>query len=145
MAIDTESKGKKVVPSKEQDKGKDVVPPSEVTPVQTSSRDDDRPKEPPSGKRRNYDHYHEVTGPTNFCKVIMAPHLEAIPMPMDFTKHFPFVPQEVKLKTNTCCSWRVIVRLLNDTITLDQGQAVFAVVHQIKIGFMVSVSASSAP
>ncbi|XBH78849.1 hypothetical protein VPH35_104975 [Triticum aestivum] len=29
MAIDTENKGKEVVPSKEQDKGKDEVPPSE--------------------------------------------------------------------------------------------------------------------
>ena len=36
MQIDMENKGKEVVPSKEQDKGKDEVPPSEVTPVQVT-------------------------------------------------------------------------------------------------------------
>ena len=43
-------------------------------------------EKPPSGKLRNYGHYHEVGGLTTFCKVIMAPQLEAIPMPLDFTK-----------------------------------------------------------
>lgn len=56
MQIDTESKGKEVVLPKEQDKGKDVVPPSEVTPVQSPGTNDVQPKEPPSGKRWNYDH-----------------------------------------------------------------------------------------
>ncbi|KAE8800890.1 Pentatricopeptide repeat-containing protein [Hordeum vulgare] len=57
--------------SKERDKGNDVVPPLEVTSVQSPSTDDDVPEKPtplPNGKRRNYDHYHEVGGPTNFCK-----------------------------------------------------------------------------
>ncbi|KAE8783988.1 U-box domain-containing protein 4 [Hordeum vulgare] len=138
MQIDTESMGKEVVPPKEQDKGKDVVPPSEVTPIETPGRDDDQLEEPHNGKRQNYNHYHGVGGPTNFCKVPMALLLEVIPMTPDFTKHFPSVPHEFKLKTNTECSWRVTVRLLNDTVTLDQGWATFAIAHQIKIGFMVN-------
>ncbi|KAE8814174.1 Cohesin subunit SA-1 [Hordeum vulgare] len=78
-------------------------------------------EETPNGKRRNYDHYHEVGGPTNFCKVIMAPHLKTIPMPLNFMKHFPLMPQEFKLKANTKCSWRVTVPLLNSRVTLNQG------------------------
>ncbi|KAE8768524.1 Cohesin subunit SA-1 [Hordeum vulgare] len=57
-------------------------------PVRTRGWDNDQSEEPPSSKRQNYDHYHEVGGPTNFYKVIMAPRLEAIPMPLDFMKHF---------------------------------------------------------
>ncbi|KAM3401475.1 hypothetical protein ACQJBY_005920 [Aegilops geniculata] len=59
-------------------------------------------------------------------------------MPLDFTKHFPAVPTELKLKTNTGCSWRVTVRLTNSRVTLDQGWATFAAVHQIKIWYMVT-------
>ncbi|KAE8785061.1 U-box domain-containing protein 4 [Hordeum vulgare] len=103
MQIDNESKGKEVVPPKEEDKDKYAVSPSEVTPVQ----------------HRNYDHYHEVGGPTNFWKVIIIPRLEAIPMVLDFTKHFTSVPQEFKLKTDTDCFYRVTVRLLNGRVTLD--------------------------
>ncbi|XBI22399.1 hypothetical protein VPH35_063423 [Triticum aestivum] len=136
--IDTENKRKEVVASKEHEKGKDVVPPSEVTPVQSPTTDDDVLEEPPSGKRWNYEHYHEVGGPTTFCKVIMAPHLEAIPMPLDFKKQFPSVPQEFKQKTDIGFSWRVTVRLLNGRVTLNQGWATFVAVHQIKIGFMVT-------
>ncbi|KAM3280127.1 hypothetical protein ACQJBY_047115 [Aegilops geniculata] len=68
----------------------------------------------------------------------MTMKLEAIPMPLDFTKHFPAVPTEFKIKTNTGCSWRVTIRLINGRVTLEQGWATFAVVHQIKIGYMVT-------
>ena len=47
MQIDIENKVKEVVTSKEQDKGKDVVPPSEVTFVQSPATDDDMAEEPP--------------------------------------------------------------------------------------------------
>ncbi|KAE8817425.1 Speckle-type POZ protein [Hordeum vulgare] len=67
----------------------------------------------------------------------MALQLESIAMPLDFTKHFSFVPHEFKLKMNTWYSWRVIVRLLNGRVTLDKGWATFVVVHRIKIGCMV--------
>ncbi|KAE8776073.1 hypothetical protein D1007_51354 [Hordeum vulgare] len=55
MRIDTENKGKEAVTSKEQDEGKDVVPPSEVasvqmTHVQSLATDNDMPEEPPNGK-----------------------------------------------------------------------------------------------
>uniref|UniRef100_A0A8I6XFY2 TF-B3 domain-containing protein n=1 Tax=Hordeum vulgare subsp. vulgare TaxID=112509 RepID=A0A8I6XFY2_HORVV len=143
MAIHTDNKEKEVVPPKEQEKGKDVMPPIEVTTVQVMhvqslATDNVHPKEPPSGKRYNYVHYHDVAGPTNFCKVIMSPQLKAIPMPLDFKKNFPSVAQEFKLKTNTRCSWRVTVRPLNDRVTFDKGWADFASVHQIKICFMVT-------
>ncbi|KAE8778681.1 Cohesin subunit SA-1 [Hordeum vulgare] len=92
----------------------------------------------PSSKHRNYGHYHEEGGPTHFCKVILAPKLECIPMPLDFTKHFFAVPTEFKLKKNIICSWRVMVKLMSGRVTLDQGWATFAVVHQISIGYMVA-------
>ena len=95
-------------------------------------------EEPRSGKRRNYEHYHEEGGPTHLCKLILAPKLECIPMPLDFTKHFPAVPTEFKLKMNTDCSWRVTMRLMNDRVTLNQGWATFADVHQIKIEYMMT-------
>ncbi|XBI94019.1 hypothetical protein VPH35_030744 [Triticum aestivum] len=64
-------------------------------------------EDPPSGKHHNYSHYHEKGGPTHFCKVILAPQLECIPMPQEFTENFPVVPQDFKLGTNTGCSWRI--------------------------------------
>ncbi|KAF7065173.1 hypothetical protein CFC21_071322 [Triticum aestivum] len=59
-------------------------------------------------------------------------------MPLDFTKHFVAVPTEFKLRNNTDCSWRVTVKLMNGRVTLDQGWATYAAVHQIKIGYMVT-------
>ncbi|KAE8817532.1 Speckle-type POZ protein [Hordeum vulgare] len=104
VTINTERERKEVVPPKEQDKGKDMVPSSEVMPVQSPGMNDNQTEEPPGGKRQNYGHSHEAGG----------------------------------LKMNTDFSWRVTVWLLNGTVTLDQGWATFAVVHQIRIGFMVT-------
>ncbi|KAI4979765.1 hypothetical protein ZWY2020_016518 [Hordeum vulgare] len=59
-------------------------------------------------------------------------------MPVDFTKHFAAVPMEFKLKNNTGCSWRVMVKLMNGRVTLDQGWATFAAIHHINIGYMVT-------
>ncbi|KAE8788353.1 Cohesin subunit SA-1 [Hordeum vulgare] len=98
-------------------------------PAEGPTMDDDVPEEPPGGNRQNYGYYHEVGGSTNLCKVIMALQLVSIPMLLDFTKHFSFMPQQFKLKTNTDCSWRVIVQLLNDRVTLDQGWTIFVAVH----------------
>ncbi|KAE8778443.1 U-box domain-containing protein 4 [Hordeum vulgare] len=108
-------------------KGKGIVPPVVEVPVQ----------EHPNVKRRNYKHYHEEVGPTHFCKVILAPKLEALPLPLDFTKHFPIVPMEFSPKTNTGCSWRVTMKVVDGTVTLHQGWATFAAVHQIWIGYML--------
>lgn len=66
------------------EKGKEVVPPLVDVPMQDH----------PNARRRNYGHYHEDAGPTHFCKVIFAPELEALPLPVDFTKHFPAVSTE---------------------------------------------------
>lgn len=59
-------------------------------------------------------------------------------MPLDFTKHFPAIPAEFKLKTNTGCAWRVTVRLMNGRVTLDQGWDTFVTVHHIMIGYMLT-------
>ncbi|KAE8819089.1 Speckle-type POZ protein [Hordeum vulgare] len=59
-------------------------------------------------------------------------------MSLNFTKHFPSMSMEFKLKMNTGCSWRVTVRLLNGRVTFDQGWATFVVNHKIKIGFMLA-------
>lgn len=99
---------------------------------------DERMEDPPSNKRRNYGHYHEEGGPTHSCKVILAPKLECIAMPLDFTKHFVAVSTEFKLNNNAGCSSRVTVKLMNGRVTLDQGWATIASVHQINIGYMVT-------
>ncbi|KAE8781706.1 U-box domain-containing protein 4 [Hordeum vulgare] len=78
------NKGKEVVPPL--DKGKEVVPPLVEVLVQDH----------PNAKRRNYMHYHEEARPTHFCKVMFAPKVEALPLPLDFTKHFPVVPIEFR-------------------------------------------------
>ncbi|KAF7103382.1 hypothetical protein CFC21_104370 [Triticum aestivum] len=59
-------------------------------------------------------------------------------MPLDFTKHFVAVPTEFKLRNDIGCSWKVTVKLTNGRVTLDQGWATYAVVRQIKIGYMVT-------
>ncbi|XBI92925.1 hypothetical protein VPH35_029885 [Triticum aestivum] len=69
MQIDTDNKGKEVVPPME--KGKEVVPPMEVGPTmpeEVAMDEDVVSDEPPSGKRRNYGHYQEEGGLTHFCK-----------------------------------------------------------------------------
>ncbi|XBH54537.1 hypothetical protein VPH35_076826 [Triticum aestivum] len=94
-----------------------VLPPiAEEEPKTPTVGDDERMEEPPNSKRRNYGHYHEEGGPTHFCKVILAPKLECIPMPLDLTKHFTAMPTEFKLRNNTECSWRVTVKLMNGRI-----------------------------
>uniref|UniRef100_A0A8I6YGX0 TF-B3 domain-containing protein n=1 Tax=Hordeum vulgare subsp. vulgare TaxID=112509 RepID=A0A8I6YGX0_HORVV len=59
-------------------------------------------------------------------------------MPLELTKHFAAVPTEFKPKNNIGCSWRVTVKLMNGRVTLDQGWATFAAVHQINIGYMMT-------
>ena len=77
MAIDNahseNSRSKQVVSTEE--KGKEVV---------------EHPNAPKSAS--NFDHFHEEARPTHFCKVILAPNLECLPMPLDFTKHFHAAP-----------------------------------------------------
>ncbi|KAE8810184.1 Cohesin subunit SA-1 [Hordeum vulgare] len=82
--------GMKVLPAVDK-KGKAVVhpmtevvllPTAEEEPKTPTVGDDERMKDPPSSKRRNYGHYHEAGGPTHICKVILAPKLECIPMPL---------------------------------------------------------------
>ncbi|KAE8789829.1 cohesin subunit sa-1 [Hordeum vulgare] len=119
-------KGKEVVPPL--DKGKEVVPPLVEEPVHDH----------PSPKRRNYGHYHQESKPSHFCKVILAPNLESLPLPVDFTKYFPTFPVEFKLKMNTSCAWRATARLMNGTITCDQGWDTFVAVHHILIGYMLT-------
>ncbi|KAE8818974.1 U-box domain-containing protein 4 [Hordeum vulgare] len=103
------TRGKEVVPPL--DKGKEVVIPLVKEPVQDH----------PSPKRRNYGHYHQESGPSHFCKVILAPKLESLPLPVGFTKQFPAIPIEFKLKTNTGCAWRVMLLTLDTmkVITFD--------------------------
>ncbi|KAF7032227.1 hypothetical protein CFC21_043431 [Triticum aestivum] len=118
MMIEAKNKGKEAVSAME--KGKEVVPLTDEDVVV---------EEPRSGKCWNYGHYHEG-GPTQFCKVhAYAPRLhEALPRRAD----------GVKLKTNTGSQWRVIVQLMNGRVNLDRGWALFAVVHQIKIRYLVT-------
>ncbi|KAE8772468.1 cohesin subunit sa-1 [Hordeum vulgare] len=104
MQIDKKSKRKEVMPPKEKEKGKDVVPPSEVTPVHTPGRDDDQPEAPPQRQASELRPLSRCGRANQLCKVIMAMQLEAIPMFLDFTKHFPSMPQDFKLKTNIGCS-----------------------------------------
>ncbi|XBI08843.1 hypothetical protein VPH35_136518 [Triticum aestivum] len=95
-------KGKEVVPPLE--KGKEVVPPLE------------------KGK--------EVVPPLvegQGGRAAIGRRAESLPMPLEFMKHFPAVPTEFELKTNTGC-W----------VTLNQGWATFTAVHQIMIGCMLT-------
>ncbi|XBH85665.1 hypothetical protein VPH35_073522 [Triticum aestivum] len=88
----------------------ELPPTFEEDPKTPEGGDDKGMEEPPNNKRRNYDHYHQEDGPTHFCK----------------------------LRNNTGCSWKVTVKLMNGKVTLDQGWATYAAVHQISIGYMVT-------
>ncbi|KAF7009239.1 hypothetical protein CFC21_023805 [Triticum aestivum] len=115
-----------------------VLPPTaKEEPKTPEVGDDEHMEELPSNKRRNYDHYHEEDGPTHLCSSLHR-RFECIPMPLDFTKHFVAVSTEFKLRNNTDCSWKVTVKLMNGRVTLDQGWATYAAVHQIKIGYMLT-------
>ncbi|KAE8778287.1 U-box domain-containing protein 4 [Hordeum vulgare] len=105
----------------QKDKGKEVVPPSEKGKEVVSPLVDVSVHDHPNAKQRNYEHYHEDARPTHFCKVIFAPELEALPLPLDLMKHFPVVPTEFSPKTNTNCSYRVMEKVVDERVTLDQG------------------------
>ncbi|KAE8800184.1 Cohesin subunit SA-1 [Hordeum vulgare] len=81
-----------------------LSPTAEEEPKTPTVGDDERMEDPPGNKHRNYGHYHEEGGPNHFFKVMLAPKLECIPMPLDFTTHFVAMPTEFKLKNNTGCS-----------------------------------------
>ncbi|KAE8803313.1 Speckle-type POZ protein [Hordeum vulgare] len=49
------------------------------------------------------------------------------------------VPTEYILKTNTGCSWWVVVNMVDGRVTLDQGWATFVAVHQVRIGYMLTL------
>ncbi|KAE8795405.1 Speckle-type POZ protein [Hordeum vulgare] len=71
-------------------------------------------------------------------KVIFGPKLEALPLPLDFTKQFLLVPIKFSLKMNTDCSWRVTVKVVDDRVILDQGWATFDSVHHVRIRYMLT-------
>ncbi|XBJ21140.1 hypothetical protein VPH35_011842 [Triticum aestivum] len=116
----------------------ELPPTAKEEPKTPKGGDDEGMEEPSINKCHNYGHYHQEDGPTHFSKVILAPKLECTPMPLDFTKHFVVVPTEFKLRNNTGCSWKVMVKLMNGRVTLDQGWATYTAVHQIKIDYMVT-------
>ncbi|KAE8773269.1 HVA22-like protein [Hordeum vulgare] len=74
------------------DKDKDVVPPLDKSKEVVPSLVEVPVQEHPNAKWRNYMHYHEEAGLTHFRKVIFPPKNEALPLPLDFTKHFLVVP-----------------------------------------------------
>ncbi|KAI5020625.1 hypothetical protein ZWY2020_045513 [Hordeum vulgare] len=94
------------------DKDKDVVPPLDKSKEVVPSLVEVPVQEHPNAKWRNYMHYHEEAGLTHFRKF--------------------------SVKTNTCCSWRVTVKMVDGRVALDQGLATFAFVHQVRIGHMLS-------
>ncbi|XBJ22476.1 hypothetical protein VPH35_000864 [Triticum aestivum] len=56
-----------------------VLPPTaEEDPKTPEGGDDEGMEEPPSNKRRNYDHYHQEDGPTHFCKLLTPDNLKII-------------------------------------------------------------------
>lgn len=47
------------------------------------------------GRPTNVGYFHEDVGPTNFCKVILAPELELLPILQAFHEHKGAVPLEI--------------------------------------------------
>ncbi|KAE8796863.1 cohesin subunit sa-1 [Hordeum vulgare] len=115
--------------TKEQDKGKDVVPPSQVTPVQSPRMEDDQLEEPPSSKRQNYDHYHEVGGRANFCKGDCRLLNDGITLDHGWAT---FAAAH-KIKIGFMVTFKLFTPdMLKVIVFNDDG------VHQIKIGFMMT-------
>ncbi|KAE8774106.1 Speckle-type POZ protein [Hordeum vulgare] len=69
---------------------------------------------------------------------LQVPKLENLPLPLNFMKHFPAIPREFKLKTNTGCAWRVTMRLMNGRVSISRGWDTFVVGHHIMIGYMLT-------
>ncbi|XBI65682.1 hypothetical protein VPH35_045475 [Triticum aestivum] len=89
-------------------------------------------------KRKNYNHFHKDVGPSHFYKVILAPKLKCLPMPAEFTKHLTTAPKEFVLRTNIGCAWRVTIRTITDTFTIDKGPPPLTVAHKVRIGYLVA-------
>ena len=49
-------------------------------------------------------HFHEEVSPTHFCKVLLAPGLDLLPIPPAFREHLGEIPKEIILKTKTGCN-----------------------------------------
>ena len=79
-------------------------------------------------------HFLEVVLLTHFCKVILTPGLNLLPIPPTFCQHLGSNPRDIVLKTNTGYNWKVNIIDHNDNAAMDQDWPVFSIVHRVNIG-----------
>ncbi|XP_071685032.1 putative B3 domain-containing protein Os03g0621600 [Lolium perenne] len=84
-------------------------------------------------------HFHDDLGPSHFTKVVMSPSLELLPIPEGFMQYVGNVPKTIMMKINTGSSWMVKLRDFEGKISMDQGWTGFAIAHDIKIGYLLTL------
>ena len=48
------------------------------------------------------------------------------------------IPEEIILRTNTGCHWRVRLRDVDGNLSIDKGWAGFAIAHDLQIGYLLT-------
>ena len=89
----------------------------------------------------NVGHWSEVVTPTHLCKVLIAPGLGFLPISASFRPYLHQVPDTITLKTITGCTWDITIRDINGRACLDQGWPAFAIAHNLKIGYFLTLTA----
>jgi hypothetical protein len=84
---------------------------------------------------------HDDIGLSHFAKIIMELGDYFLPIPDAFRRYLGTIPKIIVLKTNTDCSWMVVLKDANEKIAMDQGWTRFAILHDIKIGYFMAFKA----
>jgi hypothetical protein len=90
------------------------------------------PKRPRGGPMK-IGHFHDEVSPTYFAIVIIAPGLDFLPITGGIRPYLGTISRTVTLKTNTGCSWMMMLKDVNGMVSMDRGWSGFVVGHSIKI------------
>ena len=64
-------------------------------------------------RKATYGWIKDTASPNHFCKVVLAPGLDLLPVPAAFRPYLGEVPGDITVKTNTGCIWTITVADVN--------------------------------
>ena len=88
-------------------------------------------------RKATYGWIKDTTSPNHFCKVVLAPGLDLLPVPAAFRPYLGEVPGDITVKTNTGCIWSINVADVNGRACLVKGWPAFAIAHGLDLGYLV--------
>ena len=88
-------------------------------------------------RKTTYGWIKDTTSPNHFCKVVLAPRLDLLPVPAAFRPYLDEVLGDITGKRNTGCIWTITVADVNGRACLVKGWPAFAIAHGLDLGYLV--------